>query len=73
MKDSNPKVGSTFIGITFAIKKIEYDLIAASDKQKTRSKSLLGTINNHKLIISYMEYQGKMYPNYYYYEDSKTR
>jgi len=56
---------------TFAIKKIEYDLIAASDKQKTRSKSLLGTLNNHKLVISYMEYQGKMYPNYYYYETPK--
>jgi len=55
----------------FAIKKIEYDLIAASEKQKRRSKSLLGTINNHKLIISYMEYQGKMYPNYYYYETPK--
>ncbi len=56
---------------TFAIKKIEYDLIAASEKQKKRSKSLLGTLNNHKLIISYMEYQGKMYPNYYYYETPK--
>ncbi len=55
----------------FAIKKIEYDLIAASEKQKRRSKSLLGTLNNHKLIISYMEYQGKMYPNYYYYETPK--
>jgi hypothetical protein len=56
---------------TFAIKRIEYDLIAASEKQKSRSKSLLGTLNNHKLIISYMEYQGKMYPNYYYYEAPK--
>ena len=56
---------------TFAIKKIEYDLIASSDKQKGRSKSLLGTLNNHKLIISYMEYDGKMYPNYYYYETPK--
>ena len=56
---------------TFAIKKIEYDLIAASDKQKTRSKSLLGTLNNHKLVISYTEYEGKMYPNYYYYETPK--
>ena len=56
---------------TYAIKKIEYDLIAASDKQKRRSKSLLGTLNNHKLIISYTEYQGKMYPNYYYYETPK--
>lgn len=56
---------------TFAIKKIEYDLFAASDKQKRRSKSLLGTLHNHKLIISYMEYEGKMYPNYYYYETPK--
>ena len=56
---------------TYAIKKIEYDLVAASEKQRRRSKSLLGTLNNHKLIISYMEYQGKMYPNYYYYEAPK--
>ena len=55
----------------YAIKRIEYDLIAASEKQKRRSKSLLGTLNNHKLIISYIEYQGKMYPNYYYYETPK--
>ena len=56
---------------TFAIKRIEYELIASSDKQKSRSKSLLGTLNNHKLIISYIEYEGKMYPNYYYYETPK--
>jgi len=55
----------------YAIKRIEYDLIASSEKQKRRSKSLLGTLNNHKLIISYMEYEGKMYPNYYYYEAPK--
>jgi len=55
----------------YAIKRIEYDLIASSDKQKRRSKSLLGTLNNHKLIISYTDYQGKMYPNYYYYETPK--
>ena len=55
----------------YAIKRIEYDLIAASDKQKRRSKSLLGTLDNHKLIISYTEYQGRMYPNYYYYETPK--
>lgn len=55
----------------YAIKKIEYDLVASSYKQKRRSKSLLGTLNNHKLIISYMEYEGKMYPNYYYYETPK--
>ncbi len=56
---------------TFAIKRIEYELIASSEKQKSRSKSLLGTLNNHKLVISYMEYEGKMYPNYYYYETPK--
>lgn len=56
---------------TYAIKKIEYDLVAASDKQKRRSKSLLGTLNNHKLVITYTEYQGKMYPNYLYYETPK--
>jgi len=56
---------------TYAIKKIEYDLTAASDKQKRRSKSLLGTLDNHKLIITYKEYQDKMYPNYYYYEAPK--
>ena len=28
----------------YAIKRIEYDLVAASDKQKRRSKSLLGTL-----------------------------
>jgi hypothetical protein len=55
----------------YAIKRIEYDLMAASEKQKRRSKSLLGTLNNHKLIISYTDYQGKMYPNYYYYETPK--
>ena len=55
----------------FAIKRIEYDLIASSDKQKRRSKSLLGTLNNHKLVISYKEYEEKMYPNYYYYETPK--
>jgi hypothetical protein len=56
---------------TFAIKKIEYNLVAASDKQRARSKSLLGTYENHKLIITYMEYQDKMYPNYMYYESPK--
>ncbi|RMA56706.1 carboxypeptidase-like regulatory domain-containing protein [Ulvibacter antarcticus] len=56
---------------SYAIKKIEYDLIASSDKQKRRSKSLFGTLNNHKLVITYMEYQEKMYPKYFYYETPK--
>ena len=55
----------------FAIKKIEYNLVAASDKQRSRSKSLLGTFENHKLVITYKEYQEKMYPNYMYYESPK--
>lgn len=55
----------------FAIKKIEYELIAASDAQKSRSKTLFDTNVGHKLEASYMEYQGKMYLNYIYYETPK--
>ena len=56
---------------TYAIKRIEYELVAASDAQKSRSKTLFGTQVNHKLVITYMEYQDKMYPNYIYYETPK--
>ncbi len=55
----------------YAIKKIDYELVAASDTQKRRSKSLFNTQVNHKLIISYKEYNDKMYPNYFYYETPK--
>ncbi|WP_281846993.1 carboxypeptidase-like regulatory domain-containing protein [Olleya namhaensis] len=55
----------------FSIKKIEYQLRAGSDAQKNRSKTLFDTQINHKLVISYMEYQDKMYPNYIYYETPK--
>lgn len=55
----------------YAIKKIEYELIAASDAQKVRSKRLFDTQVNHKLIITYIEYEDKMYPNYIYYETPK--
>ncbi|WP_299224780.1 carboxypeptidase-like regulatory domain-containing protein [uncultured Psychroserpens sp.] len=55
----------------YAIKKIEYELIAASPAQKSRSKTLFGTQVNHKLVITYMEYNDKMYPNYIYYETPK--
>jgi CarboxypepD_reg-like domain len=55
----------------YAFKKIEYELVAASDVQKRRSKSLFDTQVNHKLILTYMEYEDKMYPNYYYYETPK--
>ncbi len=56
---------------TYAIKKIEYQLIAASPEQKSRSKVLFDTQVNHKLVLNYMEFEGKMYPNYIYYETPK--
>lgn len=55
----------------YAIKKIEYELVAASDRQKSRSKSLFGTNINHKLIVSFVDYKDKMYPKYIYYETPK--
>jgi len=55
----------------YAIKKVEYELIAASDVQKKRSKSLFDTQTIHKLVMTYKDYDGKMYPNYIYYETPK--
>lgn len=55
----------------YAIKKVEYELVAASDVQKKRSKSLFDTQTIHKLVITYKDYDGKMYPNYIYYETPK--
>ncbi len=55
----------------YAFKKIEYELVAASDVQKKRSKSLFDSQINHKLIITYTEFEDKMYPNYFYYETPK--
>ncbi|TXE15759.1 carboxypeptidase-like regulatory domain-containing protein [Psychroserpens burtonensis] len=55
----------------YAIKKIEYELVAASQAQKVRSKRLFDTQVNHKLVMTYIEYQDKMYPNYIYYETPK--
>lgn len=55
----------------YAFKKIEYELVAASDVQKKRSKSLFDSQINHKLIITFMEFEDKMYPNYFYYETPK--
>ncbi len=55
----------------YAIKKVEYELVAASDVQKKRSKSLFDTQTIHKFTITYKEYDGKMYPNYIYYETPK--
>ncbi len=56
---------------TYAIKKIEYELHAASERQRVRSKTLFDTYLNHKLVITYKEYQDKMYLNYMYYETPK--
>ncbi len=56
---------------TYAIKKIEYELVAASKAQRSRSKTLYDTYTNHKLVITYKEYQDKMYLNYIYYETPK--
>jgi hypothetical protein len=55
----------------YAFKRIEYELVAASDVQKRRSRDLFGTLLNHKLIITYKEYNDKMYPNYIFYETPK--
>jgi len=55
----------------YAIKKVEYELIAASDIQKRRSRSLFDTQILHKMVETYREYNGKMYPNYFYYETPK--
>lgn len=55
----------------FAVKKLEYELIAASDVQKRRSRSLFDTQVLHKLIINYRDYEDRMYPNYIYYETPK--
>ena len=55
----------------YAIKKIEYELVAASEIQIRRSRSLFDTLVNHKLLMTYREFEGKMYPNYIYYETPK--
>ncbi|WP_233530641.1 carboxypeptidase-like regulatory domain-containing protein [Gelidibacter salicanalis] len=55
----------------YAIKKLEYELVAASNAQKSRSKTLFDTQINHKLIMTFREYQDKMYLNYVYYETPK--
>ena len=56
---------------TYAIKRIEYNLVAKSAAQKSRSKTLFGTSVNHKLVINYIEYENKMYPNFVSYETPK--
>ncbi len=49
MKVIRLKAGFIYIMITMPLKKIEYELVAASEAQKSRSKRLLGTQTNHKL------------------------
>lgn len=55
----------------YAVKKIEYELVATSDAQKIRSKRLFDTQVNHKIVMTYIEFEDKMYPNYIYYETPK--
>lgn len=55
----------------YAIKKLEYELVAASKIQKSRSKTLFDSEVNHKLTLTFKEYDDKMYLNYIYYETPK--
>lgn len=55
----------------FAIKRIEYDLHAASDVQKRRAKSLFDTQVLHKVKMNFIDYEERMYLNYLYYETPK--
>ena len=55
----------------YAVKKVEYELTAASKAQRSRSKTLFDTYLNHKVVINFMEYNDKMYMNYMYYETPK--
>jgi hypothetical protein len=55
----------------YAIKYIEYSLIAASRDQKLRSKLIFDTNVNHKIKIDFIELNGKMYPRYFAYETPK--
>lgn len=55
----------------YAIKRIEYDLTAASAQQKTRAKSLFDTQLLHRLKLNFIEFDDKMYLNYLYYETPK--
>lgn len=55
----------------FSIKKIDYELVASSKAQKSRSKSLFNSEVNHKLIMTFTEYEDRMYPKYVYYETPK--
>jgi hypothetical protein len=56
---------------TYAFKRIEYQLVAASQAQRRRSKSLFDTLVNHKLVLTYRDFEGAMYPSYLYYETPK--
>lgn len=55
----------------YAIKKVEYTLVAASDVQKRRSKSLFDTHILHRLTMNFIDINEKMYLNYIYYETPK--
>ena len=55
----------------YAIKRIEYQLVAASEVQRRRSRDLYDTLVNHRLVLDYKLYDGKMYPSYIFYETPK--
>lgn len=55
----------------YAVKRIEYQLVAASEAQRRRSRDLYDTLVNHRLILDYKRYNEKMYPSYIYYETPK--
>ncbi|MFV0540411.1 MAG: carboxypeptidase-like regulatory domain-containing protein [Aestuariibaculum sp.] len=55
----------------YAIKEIDYALIAASKNQKLRSELLFDTKINHKVKIKYIEHNNKMYLKYFLYETPK--
>jgi|GEM_PF-258573 len=59
-------------GDNYAIKEIEYALVASSINQKLRSKLIFDTRVNHKIKIKFIEYKGKMFPKYYSYEAPKN-
>jgi len=49
----------------FAIKEVEYALIASSKGSKLRNKLIFDTKVHYKVNLKYKEYNGKMYLNYF--------
>ena len=49
----------------FAIKELDYSLIASSESAKLRNSMIYGTPVKYKINLKYIEYNNKMYLNYY--------